>query len=184
MKDLGAQGLAFRPIVAFGNHTSIPHHKPTDRKLKQNDIVLLDFGCKVDGFCSDFSRTFFIGQPKPEWQKVYRIVKISQQKVLGAHRVWSTQGTSVKAAQIDSIARDYIKKQGYGKQFVHGLGHGIGTRVHQYFKIGPKSKAIIKPGMVFTIEPGIYMKNRFGVRIEDVVYLSSSGLQILTLTKP
>ena len=181
MKFCGSQSLAFRTIVASGPNSSIPHHKTTNRKIKTNDIVLLDFGCKYNGFCSDISRTIFIGSPKPEWLKVHKIIQTAQQKVF-THRVWFTQDTPVKASFVDGIARNFISKKGFGKNFIHGLGHGIGTKVHQYFKISPKSKTILKPGMVFTIEPGIYIKGKFGIRIEDTVYLSKTGLEILTKT--
>jgi len=181
MRSSGAQGLAFRTIVASGNHTAFPHHRPTNRKIKKNDLVLLDFGAKVNGFCSDMTRVIFIGQPKPEWQKVYRIVQSAHQKAIKYLKSYILNHKScLKANVLDSLARDFITKRGYGRYFIHSLGHGIGTRPHQYFKIGPKSKSTIKPGFVFTIEPGIYLKGRFGVRFEDTVYLSKNGLVIFT----
>jgi len=175
MRSLGASKKAFQTIVAAADHSSIPHHKTTDRKIQKNDIILLDFGCKINGFCSDLSRTIFIGQPRPEWLKVYNIVKTAQKKA------FKKLNNSIRASDLDLVCRDYISKMGFGKNFIHGLGHGIGTRVHQYFKISPKSNIILKPGMIFTIEPGIYIENKFGVRIEDTVYWSKSGLRILTM---
>lgn len=181
MKSYGAQSLAFRTIVASGPGSSEPHHKNTDRKIQKRDLVLLDFGCKVDGFCSDISRTLFIGKPKPEWLKVYKIVQTAQKKsFLFLKSSILNRKSDMKASDLDYIARGYISKKGFGKNFVHGLGHGIGARVHQYFKISPKSKTLLKPGMIFTIEPGIYIKGKFGVRIEDTVYWSKTGLKILT----
>jgi len=186
MKSLGAQGLAFRPIVAAGNHSAIPHHRPTTRKVKKNDIILLDFGCKVNEICSDLSRTIFIGTPKPQWQKVYQIVQMAQKRAIKYTSEVAgglLGGKAIKFKDLDSIARSYIKSKGYGKNFTHSLGHGIGIQPHQYFSISLKSRAYLKPNMVFTIEPGIYLKGRFGIRIEDVVYLSSKSLQILTNLK-
>jgi Xaa-Pro aminopeptidase len=178
----GAQSLAFRPIVACGSGSAQPHHKNTTRIIKTNDIILLDFGCKFNGFCSDLSRTIFIGQPKPEWLKVYDIVKTAQQKAIDflntKYQILNTCG--LRASQFDAIVRDFITKKGYGKNFIHGLGHGLGSRVHQYFKINPKSKNLIRTGMVFTVEPGIYLKGLFGVRHEDVIYLTSNSIKILT----
>lgn len=184
LKSYGAQSLAFRPIVASGAGSAEPHHKNTTRVIKPNDIILLDFGCKVNGFCSDLSRTIFIGQPKSDWLKIYKVVKLAQKKVIDFLNTKSgiagLNTSTIKASDLDFVARNYIAKKGLGKNFVHGLGHGLGTRVHQYFKINPRSKAVLKPGMIFTIEPGIYLKGRFGVRFEDTVYLTSQGLKILT----
>lgn len=201
MKSLGSQGLAFRPIVACGNHSATPHHRPTTRKVKKNDIVLLDFGCKMTAstsevtggllggertrpmfFCSDLSRTIFIGTPKPQWQKVYQIVQTAQRKIIKQlnNETMKQYSNSFRLKSLDSIARSYIKSKGYGKNFTHSLGHGIGSQLHQYFSIGPKSRAYLKPNMVFTIEPGIYLKNKFGVRIEDIVYLGPKKVEILT----
>jgi len=181
MKFFGASDLAFRTIVAIGPNSSTPHHKTTNRKIKANDIILLDFGCKINGFCSDISRTIFVGQPKPEWLKVYKIVQAAQKKsFLFLKSSILNRKSYIKASDLDHVARNYIEKKGYKNKFIHGLGHGIGTRVHQYFKISPNSKTILKPGMVFTIEPGIYLENKFGVRIEDTVYWSKNGLKILT----
>lgn len=204
MKNLGADRLAFKTIIAAGNHSANPHHRPTTRKIKKNDIILLDFGCKVNNTCSDLSRTIFIGTPKPEWKKIHHIVQTAQKKAIdflkrakGTPPRWpptNSRGTlrtveelasneKIKIKNLDTIARSYIKSKGYGKNFIHYLGHGIGNRPHQYFSIGPKTRAYLKSNMVFTIEPGIYLKGRFGVRIEDVVYLKKGSLEILTIDK-
>ncbi len=203
MKNLGATKLAFRTIVAAGSHSSEIHHKNTTRKVRKNDIILLDFGCKVERanntsevsaltprrwrkkdklyLCSDFSRTIFMGTPKSQWLKIHQIVKTAQKKAINYLKSSIiNHKSSLKASKLDAVARDYIKSKGYGKQFPHDLGHGIGNKVHQYFKISPKSKATLKPGFVFTIEPGIYLKGKFGVRIEDIIYLSPQGPQIFT----
>lgn len=175
LKEGGADDLAFPIIVASGPNSSIPHYQTGNRKLQKDDIVLIDAGCKVDGYCADITRTFFIGKPKPEWKKVYEIVKQAQKKSLKkvqpSMRNPKGRLNLNKANQIDKIARDYIKTKGYGRYFIHNAGHGLGLDIHELPIIDPKSKTILKPGMVFTIEPGIYIPGKFGIRIEDVVFI-------------
>lgn len=181
MKQNKAQGFAFPTIVAFGPNTSIPHHKTGLRKLRKNDIVLIDSGAKYGGYCGDITRTFFVGKPKPQWLKVYKIVKQAQQKTINYLKTRSFKRPGlVFAKKVDKVCRDYIKSKGYGKNFTHSTGHAMGKKVHELPRISPKSKAKLKPGMIFTIEPGIYLKNKFGIRIEDMVWLSSKGLKNLT----
>lgn len=171
----GAEGLAFPIIVASGPNSAIPHYQTGKRKIKANDIIIIDAGCKVNGYCSDMTRTFFVGKPKSEWLKVYDIVKKTQQKTIDyvnaglLHKASAKPGVYILAKNIDRVCRNYIKNQGYGEKFIHSTGHGIGLEVHEEPRISPKSKTRLKKGMVFTIEPGIYLPGKLGVRIEDVV---------------
>ena len=174
-KENGTDQLAFPIIVASGFNSAVPHHQASNRKLKKNDIVLIDAGCKINGYCSNMTRTFFIGKPRPEWKKVYEIVKSSQQKTLQKVQPLTRNPKGglnpISANQLDKIARSHIKSCGYGKYFIHGLGHGIGLDIHEKPYISPKSKQTLRSCMAFTIEPGIYIPGKFGVRIEDVVIL-------------
>lgn len=180
-------GLSFRPLVSFGKNTAEVHHKSTDKKLKKNNIVMLDFGAKLNGYCSDMTRTVFMGRASKKQKKIYSAVLKTQQKAVKflmrvqplADTNSLVKGLNPPAKDVDKVARDYIISQGY-PTIPHGLGHGIGKKVHEPPKISPKSRAIFKPGMVFSIEPGIYIKNFGGVRIEDLVVLEKTGPRILT----
>ncbi len=173
IKKNGAS-LAFRPIIAFGKNASEPHHVATNLKLKKNHgFIKIDLGTKLNGYCSDMTRTVFIGRASEKQKKIYKTVLEAQKKAMDFVKV------NRKAFDADKIARDYIIKKGL-PPFPHTLGHGIGVRVHEGFRLGPKSKAIFKNGMVFTIEPGIYIKGYGGVRIEDVFYLNKGKLTQLT----
>jgi len=169
-----AGGIAFQPIVAFGRNSATPHHRPTARKLRKGDIVKIDLGVKFNGFCSDLTRTFFTAEPTKLQRKVYEAVLHAQQ--IGIRKI----KIGMKAKDLDATARDFLAKKGFAKNFIHSLGHGIGRKIHEAPKIGPKSKAILKEGAAITIEPGIYLKGRFGVRIEDTILLKKSSVEILT----
>ena len=172
--------LSFRPIVAFGKNASEPHHKPTDLKLnKKQGFVLFDLGAKVNGYCSDMSRTVFFGKATSKQKRIYQTVLKAQQKAIQQLNNLAIKQSVIKASEIDKAARDYIISQGY-PNIPHSVGHGIGKKVHEAFRLSPKSKTILKDGMVFTIEPGIYIKGFGGVRIEDVYYLNKGKLEQLT----
>lgn len=167
-------GLSFRPIVAFGKNTHEIHHKPADLKLHKNHgFIMIDLGTKLNGYCSDMTRTIFFGKANNKQKKIYKAVFEAQKKAIDFVKV------NRKAFDADKIARDYVIKKGY-PSFRHTLGHGIGKKVHEGFRLGPKSKTIFKNGMIFTIEPGIYIKGYGGVRIEDVFYLNREKLIQLT----
>lgn len=168
LKKSGAQGFAFPTIVAFGSHTANIHHKPTDRKLTNNQIVMIDVGVKVSGWCSDETRMFFVGRPKSLWLKTYRQVLRAQQKA-----IFHLRGGKLAASELDAIARKIV-------QFPHALGHGLGKIIHDRPKINPRSKDTIKPGDIFTIEPGRYLPGRFGIRIEDTILKTKTGFRLLT----
>ena len=165
MKVLGAYSTSFDTIVAFGAHAAVPHHETGATKLKFGDEILMDFGCKVNGYCSDITRTFLFGDDGKhgEFKKAY-------QAVLTAHNlVKETAKAGMTGKEIDAIARDFLDKAGYGKLFTHSLGHGIGLNIHEYPSISPKGETIVTDGMVFSDEPGVYAAGEYGIRIEDTV---------------
>ncbi|ARM76462.1 aminopeptidase P family protein [Acidianus manzaensis] len=164
MKITGAEDYAFPSIVAGGKNSSYPHHIPTDYKIKNNDNVVVDIGAKFEGYCFDSTRTFNI--KNEEVRKIYEIVLQAQLEAIDA----VTAG--VKASEIDRIARRVIEKAGYGNHFIHSTGHGVGIEVHESPYIGFTSNDILKENMVVTVEPGIYIPDKFGVRIEDTMIVT------------
>lgn len=173
-----SDGLSFRTIVAFGENSAQIHHKPDNRKLKLNETILFDFGVKINGFCSDLSRTVFFGKAGSKQKDVYKTVLKSQEKTLDYLESRIKNHELCKASEVDKIARNYIVSKKY-PSIPHGLGHALGKRVHQAPRLSPNSKFYLKPGMIVTIEPAIYLKT-FGVRIEDDVLIKSSGIEVLT----
>ena len=173
MRKLGAQGLSFDTIVAFGAHGAVPHHETGETKLKFGDVVLIDFGCKVNGYCSDITRTFLFGDDgkHEEFKKAYKCVLeahlLAQQKIVA--------GMTGKEA--DAVAREYLKACGYGELFTHSLGHGIGLNVHEMPSISPRGETALCDGMVFSDEPGVYKAGEFGIRIEDTVTLMNGKIK-------
>lgn len=173
MRKLGAQGLAFETIVAFGAHASVPHHETGDAKLRFGDEILIDFGCRVDGYCSDITRTFLFGDDgkHEEFKKAYATV-------LAAHNLVKEKlASGMTGVQGDAIAREYLTAQGYGELFTHSLGHGIGLNVHEYPTLSPRGEAVLEDGMVFSDEPGVYKAGEYGIRIEDTVTLKNGKVQ-------
>lgn len=174
--------ISFRPIVSFGKNTSMPHYESSpDRKLQKNEPILIDMGAKIEGYCSDMTRTFFFGKPTDEQIKIYNTVLESQQKAIEYITNQLKNGAEIKANDVDTISRDYIIKKGYAS-IPHSLGHGIGIDVHESPSLSPSSETVLKSGMVFSIEPGIYLPDVMGVRIEDLVVIENNSLRILTLS--
>ena len=172
--------ISFSPIVAFGKNSAIPHHKTSNQRLASNgQFVLLDFGVKLNNYCSDMTRTVFFGSPNTEQRKMYETVLASQSHAIQYLKSLIINQQSIPAKDIDKVARDYITSKGY-ETIPHSVGHGIGIDVHEAPHISPKSKDILKEGMVFSIEPGIYIPNFGGVRIENLVVLEKRKLRILT----
>ncbi len=165
---------SFEIIVASGSNSAFPHARPTKRVIKPNDMVLLDLGVNYDGYNSDLTRMFFLGKINHKSEKLYDIVKEAQRRSIKAIR------PGAKISRIDSIARDFIRKKGFGDNFGHALGHGIGLEVHEAPAVSSKNHAELKPGMVFTIEPAVYLSERGGIRIEDMVLVTRKGCEILT----
>ena len=168
------EGLSFETIVASGENTSKPHAVPTDRKIQENDIITIDMGCKVNGYCSDMTRTFFVGNEISDKQKeIYDIV-------LEANKMAIKQvKAGMKCSDLDKVARDYIASKGYGDNFGHGLGHGIGLEIHEAPTVSPAGDIILEENMLITIEPGIYIDGFSGVRIEDDVIVKKDGCVVL-----
>ncbi|MFH0834168.1 MAG: M24 family metallopeptidase [Patescibacteria group bacterium] len=166
--------LAFPSIIAFGRNSATPHHKPTARKLKRGDIIKIDLGTKVGGFCSDLTRTFFTAKPTDFQKKIYQTVLAAQKIGIAKTRA------GVSGKSLDGFARNFLARKGFAKNFIHSLGHGLGRKIHQNPKVGPKSRSILKIGDAITIEPGLYFKNRFGIRIEDTLVVAKNGAEVLT----
>lgn len=176
VRSKGAEGVpyGFSPIAAFGSNTSTPHHISGNRKLKKRDTVLLDFGCTYRGYASDFTRTVFIGKPTDREKEVLAVVKKAQKLAL------ESLAETDDPKKIDKAARDHIAKSGYGKFFVHSTGHGLGLSIHEAPSISTQEKTKIQPGMVFTLEPGVYLPGEFGIRLEDTILATTDGPEILT----
>ncbi|MBL7171027.1 MAG: aminopeptidase P family protein [Candidatus Omnitrophica bacterium] len=176
LRKQGARGSSFRTIVATPQNASSPHSEPGTKTIPSRGLVLVDIGCDYQGYSSDMTRLFLLNKMKPFEKKIVQIVAESKRKAIGAIR----EGRSAK--DIDSIGRGAIEKAGFGKYFGHGLGHGIGLSVHEEPVISKGSETILKEGMVVTIEPGIYLPGRFGVRLEDVVLVTKKrGVKLTTL---
>lgn len=160
---------AFAPIVASGPNSSLPHAVPTDRRFAPGDLVTMDYGCRFDGYCSDFTRTVGILDIDKERQKVYDIVKCASELA----RNLLAEGVAARA--VDTAARDCIARHGYAQAFGHGLGHGVGLFIHEAPMLNETADFTLADGMVVTVEPGIYLKGRFGVRIEDLCVIKHGG---------
>ena len=174
MKSLGADGLSFDTIVASGTNSSMPHAVPTDKVIEDGDFLTLDFGCIYNGYCSDMTRTVHMGDEMTEKQlQVYTVVLNAQKEALKAIK------PGMVCSHIDKIARDYIEAAGYGDFFGHGLGHGVGLYIHEEPRFSRKCDVILEPGMVLSVEPGIYLPGEFGVRIEDLVVVTEEGYRNL-----
>ncbi|OJU17217.1 MAG: hypothetical protein BGN88_03955 [Clostridiales bacterium 43-6] len=174
MRKNGAEDISFDLITISGENTSRPHGVPTDKKLRKGDFITMDMGCKVDGYCSDMTRTVALGFVSDEQNRVYETVLKAQKAALAVIKA----GMSGK--DVDDVARSIIYKAGYEGCFGHGLGHGVGIEIHESPSLSPKSKLILKKNMVVTVEPGIYLKGKFGVRIEDMVVVMPDGCINLT----
>ncbi|MEI7589783.1 MAG: aminopeptidase P family protein, partial [Deltaproteobacteria bacterium] len=173
-KKSGADSSSFDTIVASGENSALPHAKPTLRKIKSGDALLIDCGATVNGYASDETCTFFIGNASKRQKQVYAIVKEAHDMAIEAIR------PGVPCRDIDKIAREIIDSYGMGNLFSHSTGHGVGLDVHEQPKITAQSNNILESGMVVTIEPGIYIPNEFGVRIEDMILVKENSCEILT----
>ena len=174
MRELGAESPSFDTIVASGINGSKPHHSPSDKLISDNEAITIDMGAKYKGYCSDLTRTIFIGDPDEKFKKIYTTVLKAQLISM------ETAKPDMTGEEIDKIARDIITSEGYGEYFGHSLGHGVGIEIHENPGVGPNSKNNIKPGMVYTIEPGIYIENWGGIRIEDMVIMTENGNNLLS----
>jgi Xaa-Pro aminopeptidase len=170
----GVEALAFSPIVAFGKGSADIHHEPDKTKLKKGDLVMFDFGATWNEYCSDMTRTFIFGEPTMKQKKLYCTVLAAQMKVIRA-----LEKGERSCKKLDALARNYLAKQ-YKNNFKHGLGHGVGTAIHEWPNFKPHSEDFLSEGMVMTVEPGIYLKGVGGVRIEDMMLITNNGAKNLT----
>lgn len=176
-KKRGAMGAAFDTIALFGARSSLPHGVPGDRRLAVGDIVLLDLGCRHRGYCSDLTRTYVFGTVGEAWvEEVYNLVLAAQRNALKAVRA------GVACTVVDAAARDLISEGGYGDDFRHSTGHGVGIEVHEVPRLSAESDAVLEAGMAVTVEPGIYLPGKGGIRIEDLVVVTEAGCDVLTST--
>jgi Xaa-Pro aminopeptidase len=164
--EYGADDVSFPPIVAFGKNSGTPHHLSGNRKLKKGDILLIDMGIKYKGYCSDMTRMLFTAAPTPQQRKVYLTVLEAQEKAISAIKA------GITGVEADAVARNHIAKAGFGKNFGHSLGHGVGLQVHELPSLSNHYRQPLPESSVVTVEPGIYLENSFGVRIEDMVLVS------------
>ncbi|MGX8698697.1 MAG: M24 family metallopeptidase, partial [bacterium] len=169
----GCEGVSFAPIVSFGPHAADPHHAPDDTPLRRGDAVILDIGGKKDGYASDMTRTWFCGEPAPEYAALHDLAVLANETAERMIR------PGVRLCEIDAAARNVIARAGYGDFFTHRLGHFIGREVHEYGDVSAAFTEKVEPGMHFSIEPGIYLPGRFGVRIEDLVCVTEDGCRVL-----
>jgi Xaa-Pro aminopeptidase len=174
MRSLGAEGTSFPTIVAVDANGALPHYQPAGKKLKRGSTLLIDWGAQYKGYCSDLTRIVALGSMKPQVREIYDITLEAQQAAIEAIR------PGVSLTEVDRAARDHIKRAGYGKQFGHGLGHGIGLDVHEQPTLSPRSEGELEPGHVITVEPGIYLPGVGGVRIEDDVAVTARGAKVLS----
>ncbi|MFU8796159.1 MAG: M24 family metallopeptidase [Dehalococcoidia bacterium] len=174
LRQGGSEGVAFEIIVASGPNGALPHARPTDKKIASVEPVVIDMGARIGGYCSDLTRTLFLGEADKNMRKIYDIVLEAQRAAIEG----VTSG--MEAAQADHLARSVLERAGHGDQFGHGLGHGVGLAVHELPTVGPASTGALAEDMVFTIEPGIYLPGAGGVRIEDIVVLENQKARVLT----
>ena len=174
MRRRGASGASFDTIVASGPRSALPHGIASSRKLKKGDLITIDFGAVMSGYHADTTRVFSLGRPSPRGEKIYEIVLEAQMTALEAVK------PGVSCGDVDRAARDVISGYGYGEAFGHGTGHGVGLDIHEAPRLGPGVKEELRPGMVVTVEPGIYLPRWGGVRIEDMVLVTERGKEVLT----
>ena len=168
-RRLGAEGDSFDPIVASGPRSALPHARPQRETFRPGSLIVMDFGCVWQGYASDQTRTFALGKVPREAKAIHDIVREAQQLGLDSAR------PGMRGSELDALVRGYIAERGYGEAFGHSLGHGVGIEVHESPKLGSKSQDTLPAGSVFTIEPGIYLPDRYGVRIEDTVLMGENG---------
>lgn len=174
MLDLGAEGISFDTIALTGENTSLPHGVPGNTAVSDGQFVLMDFGAVYDGYHSDMTRTICVGEPTDEMERVYEIVLNAQKAALNEAKA------GITGKKLDSVARDIIASYGFGDAFGHSLGHGVGMEIHEFPNASSKSETILEKNMLVTIEPGIYLPHKFGVRIEDMALISADGCENLT----
>jgi Xaa-Pro aminopeptidase len=166
--------VSFEPIILYGEVSSLPHGISGAREIKPGGILLIDYGAKYSGYCSDATRTLFLGKPPKEYTRIYNIVLRAQEEAEAIIK------PGISVSEIDKVARDIITREGFGDKFIHTTGHGVGLEIHEYPRISEGNNVLVEKGMVLTIEPGIYIKGFGGIRIEDLVVVNDSGIEVLT----
>ena len=174
MRKNGSPGVAFDTIAVSGKNSSLPHGVPTDKPLENGDFLTMDFGAVFEGYCSDMTRTVALGYATDKQQEIYNIVLQAQLEALKNIK------PNIRCKEIDKIARDIIANKGYGEFFGHGLGHSVGIEIHENPCFNTRDETSLKKGMVLTVEPGIYLPDKFGVRIEDMVVITDEGFENIT----
>jgi Xaa-Pro aminopeptidase len=174
MRKLGAEAAAFDPIVGSGPRGALPHAIPGERRVQVGDFIVIDMGCVYQGYCSDLTRTLVVGKPDAKQLEIYNTVLKAQLAALEALRPGLT------GKEVDTIAREIIKEAGYDRNFGHSLGHGVGLEIHEEPRLSQYNEEPLAPGVVVTVEPGIYLPGWGGVRIEDLVVVTDEGCDILT----
>jgi Xaa-Pro dipeptidase len=172
-EEIGTDGFSFGPIIAYGANGADPHHDCDGSLVKTGDSIIIDIGCKKDNYCSDMTRTFFFGEPSAKSREVYEVVKEANLRAIAKVK------PGVKFSEIDLAARDYIESKGYGQYFTHRTGHSIGIDVHDFGDVSSVNHDEVAEGMIFSIEPGIYLAGEVGVRIEDLVLVTETGCEVL-----
>ncbi|UJA20275.1 aminopeptidase P family protein [Thermoleophilia bacterium SCSIO 60948] len=173
MREHGAEP-SFPTIVASGENSALPHHSPSERIVAPGDLLTIDWGVVLDGYCSDGTRTFSVGAPSEDQREIYELVLRAQEAGLGAVRA------GVSGREVDAVSRRIIEAGGHGEHFGHGLGHGVGLEIHEAPRLSTRSEDELIPGDVVTVEPGVYVPGRFGVRIEDIVIVTDDGYRNLS----
>ena len=174
VRTLGGDAISFDTIVASGPNAALPHHRPSEKAISNGEPIIIDMGALYNGYCSDLSRTIFIGEPDDTFKKVYDIVLAAQLTAI------ATVENGMTGQDVDALARSVIEKAGYGDNFGHSLGHGVGLAVHENPGVGPNSPHVIEEGMPFTIAPGIYISRWGGVRIEDIVVMDKGKARVIS----
>jgi Xaa-Pro aminopeptidase len=178
VRGRGADALSFPSIVAAGPNSALPHAVPTERPIRSGEPILFDWGARLDGYCSDTSRTLLVGSPDERFTHVFETVRTAMEKAIAAIE----PGVNGKA--VDAVARDHINQSGYEGRFGHSLGHGTGLMVHEGPRLTPLKEEILAEGMIFTVEPGIYLPDWGGVRLENQVVVRKDGAEVLNRTDP
>jgi len=178
MRRLGAERTSFTTITVAGANSSLVHGEPSEYRLQPGDFLLMDFGCVYQGYCSDMTRTVGIGSVSQRQKEIYKIVKEAQAEALAVIK------PGVTYQEADRAARQVIEQAGFGSRFGHSLGHGVGLEIHEKPTLSPKSEGILQPGMVVTVEPGIYLEGEFGIRIEDLVVVNDVNCDNLCQNTP
>ncbi len=174
IRGLGGTGCSFSPIVAVGERAALPHAVPTNKQFLESTLILFDWGAIVDHYRSDITRVLFTGPPPDEFETIYKVVLEAQRAAI------ETIAPGVVTGEVDAAARGVIGKAGYGDYFGHGLGHGVGLQIHEHPRMSRNTEDVLQAGMIVTVEPGIYLPGRGGVRLEDDVLVTESGHEVLT----